>query len=290
MRSMTGFGVGEQCIDGGKVAVEIRSVNHRYLDVRVRVARELVDLQHVVEQRARERLSRGRFDVAVRLDNIGAVSGTVVDRARARAVYAELCALRDEIAPQQDVPLSMIAQAPGVFVSPLTERWDALRDAFAAAFDRAVIALDAMRKAEGAALARDLLARLGTVASLCAQVRHDSEGLVETHRRRLAARAERLTATLELVVDTGRLEQEIALFADRVDISEELTRLECHIEQLRAHADSDGAGRKLDFLLQEMAREINTVGAKSPDAGLTHLVVDLKAEISRMREQVQNVE
>lgn len=290
MRSMTGFGAGEQCIDGGKLAVEIRSVNHRYLDVRVRVGRELADLQPVVEQRARERLSRGRFDVAVRLDNLGAVGGNLVDRARAKAVYAELCALRDDLAPKQEVPLSMIAQAPGVFVSPLSQRWDALREAFAVAFDRAVAALDAMREAEGATLARDVLARLGTIASLCAQVRRDSAGLVETQRRRLRARADHLKATLDLVVDAGRLEQEIALFADRVDISEELTRLECHIEHLRAHADDDGAGRRLDFLLQEMAREANTIGAKSPDAGVTHLVVDLKAEISRIREQVQNVE
>jgi uncharacterized protein (TIGR00255 family) len=256
----------------------------------VRLARELVDLQHVVEHRARERLSRGRFDVAVRLDAAGVFTGNVVDRDRAKAVYAELCALRDEIAPKQDVPFSMIAHAPDVFVSPLAHRWEVLREAFATAFDRAVVALDEMRQAEGVALGRDLLGRLEAVAALCVRIRHDSEGMVEGHRRRLSERAERLKATLDLAVDEGRLEQEIALFADRVDVAEELTRLDCHVEQLRSLAAAEGVGRKLDFLLQEMAREANTIGSKSPDAHVAHLVVDLKAEISRMREQVQNVE
>lgn len=290
MKSMTGFGEGEQTVDGGKLTVEIRSVNHRYLDVRVRLAREIVDLQHVVEHRARERLTRGRFDVSVRLESAGTLTGGVIDRNRARAVYAELCALRDEIAPKQDVPFWMVGQAPDVFVNPLAHRWDALKDAFAAAFDRAVVALDEMRRAEGAALAKDLLARVDAVAKQCALVRVESVGLVDGHRRRLAERAERLRTTLDLAVDEGRLEQEIALFADRVDVAEELTRLECHVEQMRVLVGGEGVGRKLDFLLQEMAREANTIGAKSPDAHVAHLVVELKAEISRMREQVQNVE
>lgn len=286
---MTGFGAGEHTVDGGRLSVEIRAVNHRYLDVRVRLARELLDLQHVVEHRARERLARGRFDVSVRLEG-ATLAGGVVDRERAKAVYAELCAVRDEIAPKQDVPFWMIGQAPDVFVSPLAHRWEAIKAAFAEAFDASVRALDEMRAAEGAALARDLLARAATVADLCARVRADSDGLVEGHRRRLSERAERLRATLEIAVDEGRLEQEIALFADRVDVAEELTRLESHLDQLHLLTAGENVGRKLDFLLQEMAREANTIGSKSPDAHVAHLVVDLKAEISRMREQVQNVE
>src|SRR5689334_13923233 len=136
MRSMTGFGSGDAAVLGGKITVEIRAVNHRYLDIRTRLPRELQDLQPLVEHHAREKLSRGRFDVSIRLD--GASSGaTVLDRERAKAVYAELRSLRDEIAPGQEIPFWMIAQVPDVFVSPLARDYDRLKQAAVSAFERA---------------------------------------------------------------------------------------------------------------------------------------------------------
>jgi uncharacterized protein (TIGR00255 family) len=289
MRSMTGFGSGDFAALGGKVTVEIRAVNHRFLDVRTRMPRELLDLQPLVEHLAREKLGRGRFDVAVRLDGASS-SASVLDRARAKAVLAELRALRDDIAPGQDVPFWMIAQVPDVFVSPLARDYETLKQATLTAFERAVVALDEMRRTEGEILGRDLAGRLDRIGALVDDVRAKSPGLVECHRKRLAERAERIRSSLEMAVDPGRLEQEIALFADRIDTTEELLRLTSHVAQFRALLGGDGVGRKLDFLLQEMARETNTVGAKTPDAPVAHLVVELKAEISRMREQVQNVE
>lgn len=286
---MTGFGSGEAAVLGGKITIEIRAVNHRYLDIRTRLPRELQDLQPLLEHIAREKLSRGRFDVAVRLDGTSA-GATVLDRQRAKAVYAELRSLRDEIAPGQEIPFWMIAQVPDVFVSPLTRDYDTLEQATVAAFERAVVALDEMRKTEGQTLARDLAQRLDHIGAICNEIRAKSADVVECHRKKLAERAERIRLSIEMAVDPGRLEQEIALFAERVDTTEELLRLESHIAQFKSLLDAECVGRKLDFLLQEMARETNTVGAKTPDAPVAHLVVELKAEITRMREQVQNVE
>ncbi|MDP9150174.1 MAG: YicC family protein [Myxococcota bacterium] len=290
MRSMTGFGLGEAPLGAGKLAVEIRGVNHRFLDVRVRAPRELADLATFAEQLAREKLTRGRYEVAMRLE--GTVLATpVLDRDRARMAFVALRELRDELTPGADVPLSLLAVIPDLFVSALDREIESLRAATRTAFAAALFALDAMRAQEGTALREDLVARLEHVRRRARDVETRAPGVLESHRRRLSERAERLRASLEVSVDVGRLEQEIALFAERSDICEELTRLESHCAQFGALlSSSESVGRRLDFLLQEMSREANTLGAKSPDAQIAHAVVDVKAEIERMREQVQNVE
>jgi uncharacterized protein (TIGR00255 family) len=287
---MTGFGLGEVPLGGGKLAVEIRGVNHRFLDVRVRVPRELGDLAAFVEQVARERLTRGRYEVAMRVDGV-ALGAPVLDRERARAAFRALTELRDELAPGTEVPLSLLGSIPDLFVSPVDREIDRLRESTRAAFDAAVKALDAMRANEGKALAEDLMKRVASVRRLARDVERRAPDVVEAHRKRLRERADRLRASTDIDVEPGRLEQEIAMFAERSDICEELTRLESHCAQFSALLASDDAvGRRLDFLLQEMAREANTVGAKSPDAQISHAIVEVKADIERMREQVQNVE
>lgn len=297
MRSMTGFGVGEAPLaaegktsPSGKLMVEIRAVNHRYLDVRVRAPNQLPDLASSVEAIARERLTRGRFDVTVRLE--GAALGAVtLHQERARSVFAALVALRDELAPGIDVPLSLLGSVPDLFVPSIEQAGDELRVALSTAFDAALVSLDAMRLREGLALGDDIVRRLVTVRKLAGSVTERAPSVVEIYKKKLKERAERLRAASDIDVDPGRLEQEIALFADRVDICEELTRLESHTSHFETLlASSDAVGRRLDFLLQEMAREANTIGSKSQDAAIAHSVVELKAEIERMREQVQNVE
>jgi len=290
MRSMTGFGMGESPFGTGKLSVEVRGVNHRFLDVRVRVPRELAELAPYVEQLARERLTRGRFEIGVRVEGLSLGAATL-DRDRARSAYRALCDLRDELAPGQDVPLSLLASIPDLFVPSLERELEAVRDSMRKSFDAAVRSLDEMRRREGDALGEDLTKRLETVRKLAAQVSRRAPEVIDSHRKRLKERAERLRLSAELGVDGGRLEQEIALFAERIDICEELTRLESHCAQFGSLlASSESVGRRLDFLLQEMAREANTVGAKSPDAQISHAIVEVKAEIERMREQVQNVE
>ncbi|HVJ89757.1 MAG TPA: YicC/YloC family endoribonuclease [Labilithrix sp.] len=295
---MTGFGVGEALLAatasaptrGDKVTVEIRAVNHRFLDIRVRVPSELPDLANVVESLAREQLTRGRFDVSVRLE--GAVAGAMVlDLDRARSVFGALKALRDDLAPNAELPLALLGTVPDLFVPSIEREGRALSEAVAAAFESAQKSLDAMRLREGLALAEDLVRRLGTIRRLMQAIAARSPNVVDAYKKRLKERAERLRAASDVDIDAARLEQEIALFADRVDIAEELTRLESHCAHFESLlSGSNALGRRLDFLLQEMAREANTVGAKSQDVTIAHAVVELKAEIERMREQVQNVE
>jgi uncharacterized protein (TIGR00255 family) len=295
MRSMTGYGVGEAPIDSaaepsGKLTVEIRAVNHRYLDVRVRAPSQLPDLANAVELLARERLSRGRFDISVRVEG-SALGAVTIDRARARSVFASLKSLRDELAPNETVPLSLLGTVPDLFVPSIDQHGEAVRTSLAAAFDAAHRSLDAMRLREGLALGDDLVRRLTTIRKLAHTVGERSPHVIDQYKKRIKERAERLRSASDVDVDSGRLEQEIAMFADRIDVCEELTRLESHTSHFESLlASSESVGRRLDFLLQEMAREANTIGAKSQDVGIAHAVVELKAEIERMREQVQNVE
>jgi uncharacterized protein (TIGR00255 family) len=290
MRSMTGFGAGEVPLGRGRLGVEIRAVNHRFLDVRVRLARELADLAGFVEQVSREKLVRGRYEVTVRADGAD-LDAPALNRPRAKAAYEALCALRDEVAPGAEVPLSVLAAVPELFASSAEHQLDRVREATRAAFGAAVVSLDAMRSREGSALRDDLVTRLARVRKLAQGIESRSPEVLEAHRKRLRERAERIRASAEIDLNPARLEQEVALFAERSDICEELTRLESHCNQFAASLEGDEAtGRRLDFLLQEMARETNTVGAKSPDAQIAHAVVEVKVEIERMREQVQNVE
>ena len=290
MRSMTGFGMGEAPLGAGRVGVEIRALNHRFLDVRVRVARELGDVASFVEQLARERLSRGRFEITVRAFGLD-LGLSVLDRERAKAAYRALCELRDEIAPAAEVPLSLLASVPDLFVSSVEREIDAVKAAGRQAFTLAVAALDEMREREGAALGEDLGRRLEAVRALTQGVSARAPDLLDEHRRRLRERTERLRSSVDLTIDAGRLEAEVVLFAERVDISEELTRLLSHCAQFSALLAGDkSCGRRLDFLLQEMVREANTARAKSPDTQIAHAIVEMKAELERMREQAQNVE
>lgn len=297
MRSMTGFGIGEAPLStddtgtpAGRLSVEIRAVNHRFLDVRVRGPSQVPDLTTAVETLARERLTRGRFDVNVRIDGAG-LGAMVIDRDRARSVFRSLAELRDELAPGDPLPLSVLGAVPDLFVPKLEQEIDRLRGALAAAFDAALKSLDAMRLREGLALGDDLCRRLASIRKLSKSIAERSPQTLDTYKKRLKERAEKLRVASDVDLDSGRLEQEVALFADRIDVAEELTRLESHTLHFEGLlASSEAVGRRLDFLLQEMAREANTIGSKSQDVAIAHAVVELKAEIERMREQVQNVE
>ncbi len=302
MRSMTGFGAGEAKVGQATLTAEIRATNHRFVDVRVRLPHPLADLTAFAEGLLRERVARGRFDLAVHLDG-AALGAPVVDKERARAAMRALVELRDELAPGQEVPLGLLASVPGIFAPALEGREAEVKAALQEATTGALAAMDTMRAREGEALAADLTARLTAVRSDMERVRARGPEVTALHERRLLERVARLKLTGELGADGARVAQEIALFADRVDVTEELTRLASHLDQAeallrpsRGARDADatrpaqGVGRRLDFLLQEMAREANTVGAKSPDAPVAHAVVEIKAEIERMREQVQNVE
>jgi uncharacterized protein (TIGR00255 family) len=287
---MTGFGTGEAPLGSGKLAVEIRGTNHRFLDLRVRLPEPLAELTGSAESLLREHLSRGRFDVTAHLEG-PALGAPVLDKERARVAFNALKELRDEIAPDQEVPLALLGQIPGVFAPPLARERAVAKIALAHALLAAVDAMDAMRTREGGALAKDFAARVAQVRARAAEVKARAPDLVECHKKKLLERIERLRLADDAGEAATRVAQEVALFAERIDVVEELTRLASHLDQVEGLlTSSEPIGRRLDFLLQEMARETNTISAKSPDAQTAHAVVDMKADIERMREQVQNIE
>jgi len=288
MRSMTGFGAGDAPIGGGQLSLELRALNHRFVDVRVRLPPELGDQASFVEQLVRERLERGRVDVSVRLSG-AALPPARFSVDRARALHATLSGLKDELAPGSELTFSTLASFAPLLLEPAADVED-VRRALTTALKRACEELGRMRATEGAELARELGERLAAARKLAQSIRERSGELVEHQRARLKERLERLLAGVA-PLDATRLESEVALMADRADITEELARLDSHFQQFGALLGADGpVGRQLDFLLQEIARELNTTGAKSQDAPVAQLVVKTKVEVERMREQVQNVE
>lgn len=285
---MTGYGRGVARLGQSELVVEARSVNHRFLDTRIQLGGSLSSHAPVVEALVRARLQRGRVEVTGKLCG-AATGGAQLDRARAKQAHEALTALARDLHIQEPVPLSLLANVPNLWVEQSAVPED-LESVIEAATLIALQELTTMRDSEGAALARDLTARVQTLRTLTAAIQPHMGRLVAESRDRMRARLETLLAGRETQLEEARLEQEIALLADRSDVTEELTRLESHCDQFETLAQASGpVGRKLDFLLQEMAREVNTTGSKVADTDVTRLVVDLKAELERMREQTQNV-
>lgn len=291
---MTGFGAGEARIELQgreiRVRVDVRSVNHRFLDVRSRLAPSLSDHAPALEELVGKRLRRGHVEIGVRVE--GRVEPTpALDLEVARAAYAQLVKLRDELSPGESVPLTLLSSVPGLFISAPNELGQDLRAALVEAAKRACDAVDSMRAREGTALAEELGTRLESVRAKLAQVRLRCPALIDAQRVRLRDRLARMMNEHDLTLDETRIEHEIALFAERTDVAEEVARLDAHCDQFDELMNGTGPshGRKLDFLLQEMAREVNTLGAKTPEVEITRVVVEIKADVERMREQVQNV-
>ena len=296
---MTGFGVGNAALGRGSVTVEARAVNGRFLDVRVRLPQELTDIAALVESEARKKLARGRCDITVRTDG-NVANMPSLDKDRARRAYQTLLQLRDELAPGTEVPFSMLSAVPELFATADATSIEPARRAIVAALASALDDLELMRKKEGAAIFADLESRLAAVIRLGNEITARAPEMAENMAKKFRERLHRISTVVapaagepgrDIAFDPARVEQELVLLMERSDITEELTRLASHAEQMMAYMREDEPlGRRLDFLLQEMAREINTIGAKSQDLRTSHAVVELKAEIERMREQVQNVE
>jgi len=288
MRSLTGYGSGSAPLGAGRVQIEIRALNHKHQDVRVRLPSELAEHSSFVEQSARADLGRGRYDINVRVE--GEISGPPqIDKNKLGALFRSLCEVRDEIAPQAEVALTALLSVPEIYTTEDLEV-EVARKALHTAFVEATESLAKMRDTEGSALKTDLVARLKRVRELRAEITEASADLVAHHRTRIRERLDQLLSD-QKALSSDRLEQEVALVADRSDITEELVRLESHYAQLQTLLEQDEpAGRRADFLLQEVGREVNTIGSKSQHAPVAHLVVEMKSEVERLREQVQNVD
>jgi uncharacterized protein (TIGR00255 family) len=287
---MTGFGAARGASGAEELDVEIRSVNHKFCEVKVRAPRELGVLEVEVTRIVKERLARGGIEVSLRRSGGSSGLAPRIDLALAEAYARAFRELQARLGMPGPLALADVIAADGVV--RLDERsvdLDAAREATRRAVGAALDALVDMRVREGEALARDLAGRLALLERSVARIEALAPQSVEHQRARLAERVQELSRGVPL--DPGRLEQEVALLADRTDVTEELTRLRSHVAQVRGLLDlAEPAGRKLDFLVQEMHREVNTIGSKSQSAEIAAVVVATKAEIERMREQVQNVE
>ena len=295
IRSMTGFGHARFEVDGAAFEVEVRSVNHRHLDVRIRVPHGLSAFESDVRQLVAERLDRGKVDLSV-----SAAAGTptgdavTLDLGAAEQYLRAARELRERHGVGGELDVRGLLGLPGV--ARVVERElpeEGLRRALGEGARAALDGLGAMRAAEGASLDRELRGRLERMETRVAEVETRAGDVQRAVRERLRKRTEQLREETGLL-DEARLHQEIVFAADRLDITEETVRLRSHAAQFRSILDGAGpgapAGRRLDFLLQEMGREVNTIGSKGNDAPIAHHVVELKAELERLREQVQNVE
>lgn len=285
---MTGFGAGEIAVHAQPLRVELRAVNHRHLDLRVRTPSELGDLSAVVEEALRLRCGRGRIEAQVLWRAPGS-GGAELDFDRARRVYKQLEQLRDELTPGQPVPFTALFSVPGVFASKPWQR-DDVEAALREATERAIDALTDMRAREGQALAADISSRIANLRTGVAAIAAYRPGMLEAAQKRLVKRMDKLLEGSAVALDPARLVQEVAWFAEKSDVAEELTRLSSHLDEFeRSLGLGESVGRKLDFVVQEIGRELNTIGSKANDADISRQVVELKAELERIREQVQNV-
>ena len=285
---MTGFGKGVASCTSGEFAIELRSVNHRQIEIRVNAPRELSSATGRIEQTIRSRFSRGRFDAHVRFEVSS--SRSVFSMARAKEAYAALLGLRDELAPGEALPFTTLLSMPQLFVAELNTEDNALKDAFERALGAAVFSLDETRTSEGAALASEFTARLSSMRETIKKLDVMLPRALSDHHQRMSMCIQGWLSGREFA-DPARLAQELAIASERADTTEEVARLVAHIAAAEVATTTEGpCGRRLDFLLQEMSREANTLGAKSLTAEISHLSIELRAEIERMREQAQNIE
>lgn len=291
VKSMTGFGRGHASSGEVEVVAEVKSVNHRYLDMSVRLPRLYSAFEPQVRRIVSEHIGRGKLDVAIsRYGASGAIMDVTLDLDLARKYYDRLSQLKDRLGLSGNISVTDMLTLKDI-VSPVEKGEEVEREfqLVEAGLLQALAALDGMRRAEGAALWSDMETRLVALRETARKIWPLADQVTIAAKERLEKRTRELTGGLQL--DPDRLLQEVALIAERADVTEELKRLESHVEQFLGFVDQGSPlGRKLDFLLQELNREINTIGSKSASSDIAALVVIMKAEVEKVREQTQNIE
>jgi uncharacterized protein (TIGR00255 family) len=292
MKSMTGFGRGAVTGENFSVAVDLKTVNNRFLDIHLRLGAEMSSLEAIIKRRISTRLSRGRVDASITFERTGEVAYEL-NRPLIAGFISALRAMQQEFALTGEPDINVLARLPGA-MQPVRDGLDEQMIAgVERAIDEALDELEEMRGREGAALGAEMRGRLDEIARHVPVIEAAAGGLVEAYRSRLQKRIVELLARdgQSIEVDQGRLSQEVAYLADRSDISEEIARLRSHLSQFRDALDGEGeTGKRLDFILQELNREANTVLSKSTDMTIKEAGLAIKAEVEKLREQVQNVE
>lgn len=292
MKSMTGFGRGAANGEDFTVAVEIKTVNNRYLDIHLRLSQELSAIETIIRRRVGARLSRGRVDLNINFERTGATTYEL-NKPLISGYVKAIREIQKEFDLPGEVDVNSIARLPGA-MSPTRDGLNNTNlEGLERALDEALDNLERMRESEGTALAAEMRVRLAKIEAEVPVIEAAANSLIDAYRLRLQKRIGELIARggHPIELDPGRLAQEVAYLADRSDITEELARLRSHLDQYRSAIDADGeVGKRLDFLLQELNREANTVLAKSTEVSIKDAALAIKAEVEKLREQVQNVE
>jgi uncharacterized protein (TIGR00255 family) len=289
--SMTGFGTGKAEDNHREITIELKTVNNRYLDINLRMPRSLSSFEEDVRKRIQQKISRGRVEVFIGYQNKGQDQINVtLNEAVAGAYYSAFLALADRFQLDTKPDLAVLSGIEDIFmVTKPEEDEESLKQLIFDALDDALELVTGMREKEGRFLAEDLEARSQIIQGIVDAVEQRSPAVIEEYRQKLQQRMEDLLNNTDL--DETRFQMEVAYFAERSSITEEIVRLKSHLTQLRQTLKSGGCiGRKLDFIIQEMNREANTIGSKANDIAITNFVVDIKSEIEKIREQVQNIE
>lgn len=291
VRSMTGYGRGEHIAEDRKFTIELKSVNHRYNDISIKLPRSLASIEDKIKKHIMKQVFRGKTDVYVSFETFALDDVEVkLNEALAKAYYEKLKVLQSSIGFDGGNLLDLTAKFPDVITVEKSQKdesviWDALLPAL----DEAVTRFASMRQTEGEALKKDILAKGKRILTLVGEVKERSPLVVEEYREKLNNRLKDLLGGID--VDPQRIATEVAVFADRGCVDEEITRLESHLVQLADILDKGGqVGRKLDFLVQEMNRESNTIASKANDIQIVQATIELKSEIEKIREQIQNLE
>ncbi len=291
IRSMTGYGRGENLANDRKFTVEIKSVNHRYNDISIKLPRSMNPLEDKIKKLLMQDIFRGKTDVYINFETLASEDVSIkFNEALADAYFEKLNVIKERYNVESNDVLSLIAKYPDVVTSEKVQSdedvlWDTLLPALTEAREKFV----GMRITEGEALKNDILLKNEKIAAMVAQIKKRTDLVAEEYRTKLMARLADVLGEVE--IDEQRILTEVTIYADRGCIDEEVTRLESHIAQLKKILEDGGiVGRKLDFLIQEMNRESNTIASKSNDITITNITIELKSEIEKIREQVQNIE
>ena len=291
LKSMTGFGKGEGDTALGKLYVEVRSVNHRYCDINIKLPKRLTPFENRIKETIRSQVSRGRIDVSLKLDNLGEEKIQLhVDLHLAEQYYQVLQSLREKLQLKDEVSLALLAGSKDLITAKeeagdIEPYWQEIVPILKRSFQD----LDEMKRLEGESIAKDIQQRLEYIAQQLAIIKQQFPSRLEAYQNKLQERLQSLLKGME--VDFSRFQQEVAFLTERTDITEEIVRTESHLAQFTIlWKGEESVGRKMEFLLQEIHREVNTVSAKANDAEISQRVVEIKSELEKIREQVQNIE
>ena len=293
MKSMTGFGSGTATKDGITCTVEIKSVNARFLDLFIRSPKQINPFESIIRGLVQNRITRGKVEVSVSIQDAGERPKTFTINSVLRKQIQELLVQEEFYDDPKKVPLQAVNSISNEWIqqqdTPIAE--DVLSEIVQESTNQALDALITMRTVEGKHIEQDLLSRITTLENIIKIIDENKAGAVDAYREHIKGKIQEYLVSLEASISEDRFLQEIALLADKTDITEEIVRFTSHVVQLKnTLADENSIGRKVDFILQEMNREVNTIGSKAMDSSITEFVVQLKCELEKIREQVQNVE